>query len=96
MSAYVLVNVRASDDSAGMKEYSATFPATLEAYGGRFVIRGGDIEVREGGWDGTWLVVIEFPSMSQARQWYESPEYRRAAALREGHADLDLVIVDGL
>ncbi|MEU0243028.1 DUF1330 domain-containing protein [Streptomyces sp. NPDC006235] len=40
--------------------------------------------------------MIEFPSMAQARQWYESPEYRRAAALREGHADLDLVIVDGL
>jgi uncharacterized protein (DUF1330 family) len=96
MSAYVLVNVRASDDSADMKQYSATFPSTLEAYGGRFVIRGGDIEVREGRWDGTWLVVIEFPSMGQARQWYESPEYRRAAALREGHADLDFVIVDGL
>lgn len=95
MSAYVLVNVRASDDSADMKEYSATFPATLEAYGGRFVIRGGDIAVREGGWDGTWLVVIEFPSTAQARQWYESAEYRGAAALRAGHADLDLVIVDG-
>ena len=69
--------------------------ATLEAYGGRFVIRGGDLAVREGGWDGTWLVVIEFPSTAQARQWYESDEYRGAAALRAGHADLDLVIVDG-
>ncbi|MGW0783149.1 DUF1330 domain-containing protein [Streptomyces sp. NPDC002913] len=96
MSAYVLVNVRTSDGSDEMAEYSRTFPATLEPYGGRFIVRGGDIDVREGSWDGTWLVVLEFPSLGRARQWYESDAYREAAALRTGHADLDFLVVDGL
>ncbi|WP_457033527.1 DUF1330 domain-containing protein [Kitasatospora sp. P5_F3] len=96
MAAYVLVTVRRSDGSADMARYSETFPATLAEYGGRFVVRGGEIDVREGSWDGTWLVLIEFPTVDRARDWYESAAYQDAAALRQGHTDLDLLIVNGI
>jgi uncharacterized protein (DUF1330 family) len=96
VGSYVIGNVRDFDDSVEMAEYSARFAGTLEAFGGEVVVRGGDIDVREGNWDGRWLLVIRFPSGEAARDWYKSPEYQAVLPLRQGHCDLDMVIVEGL
>jgi uncharacterized protein (DUF1330 family) len=96
LSAYVIVNVREFDQSAEMTEYSARLTETLAAHHGVIVVRGGGIDVREGTWPARWLVIVEFPSADAARGWYESPEYQEILPMRKAHADLDLLIVEGV
>ncbi len=95
MPAYVIVDVTVTDPVL-MDEYRTQVPATLAKYGGRFVVRGGAHQTIEGSWTPNRLVVLEFPSMEQAKRWYDSEEYRapKALRLRAGHANL--VMVEGV
>ena len=79
MAAYVVAEVEVTDPVT-YEDYRKLVPATVAKYGGRFLVRGGAVEVKEGGWQPKRLVVLEFPSMDQARQWYGSPEYAPALA----------------
>lgn len=84
-------------DVADPDAYDAYRRANAEAfekYGGRFLVRGGAQDVREGAPRGR-TVVIEFDSMDAAVACYESPEYQRAKALRDPVSEADLVIVPG-
>ena len=94
MAAYVIVDIEVHDDP-GMAEYRKLVPATVEKYGGRFAVRGGTFEVREGSWQPKRIVLLEFPSMDAARRWYDSPEYAPLLAMRLKAARANLVIVDG-
>jgi len=94
MAAYVIADVNVTDPKA-YDEYRKMVPATIEKYGGRFLVRGGAFEVKEGGWNPVRVVVLEFPSMAQARQWYQSPEYAPALALRLKAANAKLILVEG-
>ena len=60
------------------------------------VVRGGSVDVREGGWTPARLVVLEFPNVERARAWWDSPEYAPAKAIRQSCADSQLVITEGL
>jgi uncharacterized protein (DUF1330 family) len=95
MAAYVIANVEVTDP-ARYDEYRKRVPATLVPYGGRFVVRGGAHEVVEGGWQPRRLVVLEFPSLAQARRWYDSEEYREPKALRLAAARTEVVLVEGV
>lgn len=95
MPAYAVVNVRQVVVNAEMMEYRARVQTTLDLYGGRFLARGGAVEVREGDWKPERLVVIEFPSIEQARGWYDSPEYQAIVGLRTRNSRTDLVFVEG-
>ena len=95
MTAYVLVDV-ASTDATKAARYRELSGASVEHHGGRFLARGGTLDVLEGDWDPARLVVIEFPSAEAARQWYESPEYGQARAAREGAGTWRMVLVDGV
>jgi uncharacterized protein (DUF1330 family) len=95
MPAYVIVDVRVKD-AERYKDYRAMVPPSLEKYGGKFVVRGGTLEILEGGWKPERVVVLEFPSLEQARRWYDSPEYREAKALRLKTAESSLIIVEGV
>ncbi len=75
-------------------QYLERIQATLDPYGGRFVVHGADVQVLEGEWPGA-LVVIEFPSAAVAREWYDSPAYQAILRLRADHIPGDLVIVEG-
>jgi uncharacterized protein (DUF1330 family) len=75
MPAYVIVDLTVTDLPT-MEEYRKRVPATLAAYGGRFLVRGGAHQTVEGDWKPNRLVVLEFPSMEQAKRWYDSEEYR--------------------
>ncbi len=70
-------------------------PATIAKHGGRYLVRGGRVERLEGTWNPTRLVVLEFPSMEQARRWYDSEDYRGPKALRMKCTLTDAVFVEG-
>jgi uncharacterized protein (DUF1330 family) len=95
MPAYVIADV-ATIDQALMDEYRQQVPGTLAKYGGRFLVRGGAHETVEGTWKPTRLVVLEFPSMDDARRWYDSEEYTGPKALRMRAARTDVVLVEGV
>lgn len=79
-----------------MRAYAVAARPTVERYGGACRVLRGKVEVVEGRWDRGPLVMFEFPSMQQARAWYESAEYRPLIAQREQAADVNLVFVEGL
>ena len=95
MPAYVIVDVTVTDQTA-MEEYRKQVPATLAKYGGRFVVRGGAHQTIEGDWKPNRLVVLEFPSMEQAKRWYDSEEYREPKAMRLRAGRANLVMVEGV
>lgn len=94
MSAYCIFEIEITD-SARYQDYVAVVSATVERFGGRYLVRGGALEVLEGNWPDRRLVVLEFPSVEQAKQWYESPEYAGPRAIRQASAVSDAVLVDG-
>jgi len=94
MSAYVIAEVNVTDPKH-YEEYRKLVPATLEKYGGRFLVRGGAVESVEGRWAPARIVVLEFASMAQAHSWYRSPEYQRALAIRLKTADSKVIFVEG-
>ena len=95
MPAYFISNIRVQDPDV-FAEYARQAPASIERYGGRYVVRGGAAEVHEGSWKPDRLVILEFPDADAARRWYDSDEYRAARALRQRAAQTDVVLVEGL
>ncbi len=95
MAAYLIVQVEITDPDT-FEEYKKQVPATLAAYGGEYIVRGGEIDVLEGEWPIPRLVIIRFSSMEQARKWYRSPEYEGPHKLREASARANIVLVDGV
>jgi uncharacterized protein (DUF1330 family) len=95
MPAYVIADVDVTDPTR-YAEYRQRVPATVAAHGGRFLVRGGAHEVVEGDWQPHRLVVLEFPTLEQARRWYESEEYREPKAMRLAAARTNVVLVEGV
>ena len=95
MPAYVIANVTVKDP-VRYEDYRRLVGPTLAQYGGRFIARGGAIEVLEGGWHPGRLVIVEFPSMDQARAWWSSPEYAEAKAIRQATSEGTLLILEGV
>jgi uncharacterized protein (DUF1330 family) len=95
MAAYVIADLDIQD-ATGFEEYRRRVPATIERYGGRYLVRGGAHEVVEGEWQPRRLVVLEFPSMAAARRWYDSEEYREPKAIRFRTARTNAIFVEGV
>jgi uncharacterized protein (DUF1330 family) len=96
MPAYAIVDIIAVTDPPLMEEYRKVVAATVTKHGGKFLVRGGAHEVMEGDWKPTRLVVLEFPSMEQAKRWYNSEEYREPLAKRLKASRGTFVFVDGV
>jgi uncharacterized protein (DUF1330 family) len=94
MAAYVVAEVEVTDPAV-YEEYRKLVPSTIAKYGGKYLVRGGAVDVKEGGWQPKRLVVLEFASMDQARTWYHSPEYAPALALRTKAARSKVLLVEG-
>jgi uncharacterized protein (DUF1330 family) len=94
MAGYVIADVEVLDP-AGYEEYRRGVPATIAAYGGRYLVRGGAAEVAEGGWTPMRVVILEFESAAQAKAWLESPEYRPLRQIRQRCAKSKVVVVEG-
>jgi uncharacterized protein (DUF1330 family) len=96
MAAYVISGIDVSEPEA-YAEYVRGVPTMLEPHGGRFVVRGGALDVIEGEWPAARTVIIDFPSVEQARAWYESAAYQALLPIRQRHARTGfLVIVEGV
>ena len=95
MAGYVIVNITVRDPEQ-YEEYKRLASPSVSAYGGRYLVRGGALDVREGPWALSRLVILEFPSVERARAWWESPEYTPAKKIRQSCADAQLVITDGV
>ncbi len=95
MAGYVVVQVDIHDPE-GFAIYRDMVPPTLETYGGRYLVRGGDYECVEGEWNPKRLVIVEFASVERAKQWWASEEYAPAKSLREKTSHSTAIIVEGL
>ena len=95
MPAYVVAHVEVTDP-ARYAEYRRLVLDTLTAFGGRFLVRGPTPEVLEGAWDPKRLVIIEFPDAERARQWWSSPQYSAAKAIRQATSVGTLVLLEGV
>lgn len=95
MAAYVIAEVTITDPP-GFETYRQMVPATVAKYGGKFVVRGGQLEMLEGNWEPKRLVVIEFENAERAKQWWASEDYREAKALRQRTAQTNLIVIEGV
>jgi uncharacterized protein (DUF1330 family) len=95
MAAYVISEVEARDPVA-LEAYRALAAKTIAQYGGRYLARGGAVEVVEGGPPPKTIIIVEFPTMERLRKWYASPEYAEALKLRETALERRLIFVEGV
>ncbi len=96
MPAYVIVGLDVTEPEA-YEAYRRQVPATLEPYGGQFVVRGGAFEVIEGDWPVSRTVVQAFPSVEQVKAWYDSEAYQAILPIRQQHARTQfMVVADGV
>ena len=94
MPAYIIVDVSILNAEA-YEDYKKLTPPSLAAYNGKFIVRGGKTETLEGNWNPGRIVVLEFPSMENAKQWWASEEYAKAKALRQANAETKMIVVEG-
>ena len=94
MSAFVIAEIDVVDPAA-YEDYRKQVPAVVSKYGGKFIVRGGKVDPKEGGWTPKRIVVVEFPSMGQAQKFYDSPEYAPLIKLRQKASKGKLIIVEG-
>ena len=95
MKGYVIATIRV-DDAEAYEAYRSRTGAVIESFGGRFLVRGGQVEPREGEMAHDRVVVIEFPSMDRARAFYDSDAYQAIVPIRKAHADSRLFLVEGV
>jgi uncharacterized protein (DUF1330 family) len=95
MSAYVIVEIDVLDP-AGYEEYKKLAGATVEKYGGKYIVRGGRTEVLEGNWRPKRIVVLQFESMQRAREWLNCEEYREPRKMRHRTAETKMILVEGV
>jgi uncharacterized protein (DUF1330 family) len=95
MAAYVIVDISIHDHTM-YEEYKKLTPAAVAAFDGKFVIRGGETIVMEGSWDPKRVVVLQFPTVKHAKDWWGSEIYSKARAIRQAAATTNMIIVEGL
>jgi len=92
--AYIIARVDVTDWDR-YREYTKATPAAIAHFGGRFIVRGGEMLTLEGPEEMRRLVVIEFPSLERAKEFYYSEEYSQVKKLREGVATGQFIVIDG-
>ena len=96
MPAYCLFDNIRVDDPRKLEEYKMAAAPLVEKYGGRYAVIGGTVERKEGGWAPVFPVLIEFPSLRRAQEWYDSAEYAPLKALRQSAGSFNAVFFEGL
>lgn len=95
MAAYIIVEIEILDP-AGYEEYKKLAGATVEKYGGKYIMRGGKTEVLEGDWQPKRIVVLEFESAHRAKEWLNCEEYREPRKMRHRTARTNMILVEGM
>ncbi|WFP61933.1 DUF1330 domain-containing protein [Mesorhizobium sp. WSM4904] len=95
MPAYVISDVTIRDAEA-FESYRTRAAASIAEHGGRYLVRGGEVETLEGNWKPGPLIVVEFPDIETARRWYRSAEYAAALEVRDAALSRNLILVEGI
>ena len=95
MPAYLIAEIEITNPD-GYSEYSKLVPATIEKYGGKFLVRGGKAHPLEGDWPERRRVMIEFPSIEKAKAWWDSPEYAKPKQMRIASSNGRLIFLEGV
>ncbi|WP_291781169.1 DUF1330 domain-containing protein [Cecembia sp.] len=95
MAALVLVEVSIHDPEL-YEEYKKHTLATITKFRGRFVVRGAKTETLEGDWNPERLVILEFPDVETAKDWWNSPDYTVAKEIRYKAAQSKMLVVESI
>ncbi|MFG2878095.1 DUF1330 domain-containing protein [Streptomyces sp. NPDC048337] len=95
MTAYAIGHIRPDTMNEDVLRYIEEIQSTMDPFGGRFLVHGREVEVKEGPWPGT-VVVIGFPDIDRARAWYDSPAYQALLPLRTAHIQGEVILVEGV
>ena len=95
MPAYIIIDVDVKD-KAQYAEYMKAGAPTIISHGGKPLVRGGKTQVLEGNWQPKRMIVLEFKTVDQARDWWNSSEYLEAKKLRFSAAQANVICVEGL
>jgi uncharacterized protein (DUF1330 family) len=95
MPAFVIVDIHIGDHKQ-YELYKTLTPATIAAFDGRFIVRGGETTALEGEWNPERIVVLEFPSVQRAQEWWNSDLYSPAKEIRQKAARTKMIIVEGV
>lgn len=94
MAAYIIVDIVVHDPER-YEEYKRLAGPTVGQYDGRYIVRGGHAERLEGSREPHRTVVLEFPTFERAKEWWGSPEYAPAKAIRQEIATSEMIVVEG-
>jgi uncharacterized protein (DUF1330 family) len=94
LAAYVIADIDVHD-AQPYEEYKRIAPPSIAAYGGRYIVRGGETTILEGDWIPRRCVVLEFPTVEQAKAWWDSAAYQPAKALRRSCSQSHMILVAG-
>ena len=95
MAAYIIVEIHVHDP-VQYERYKELAASTVAAFGGRYVVRGGAADVLEGAREPARVVVLEFPTVQRAREWWASDAYTRAREIRSACASTEMIVVEGV
>jgi uncharacterized protein (DUF1330 family) len=93
--AYVIGYLQDVEVGPEIAEYIEQIEGTMAPYGGHFLVHGGRFVAHEGTWDGD-IVMLEFPDLTSAQEWYESPDYQAILPLRTEHSTSMIALVEGV
>jgi len=95
MSAYIIAHVDVTNPEQ-YEEYKKWSTEAMRVHGAEVCVRGGKVEVLEGDWNPSRVVVLKFPTVEAAKKYYDSTEYTKARAARQGAANMRMVVVEGV
>jgi uncharacterized protein (DUF1330 family) len=95
MRAYIIVEIEILDP-VGYEEYKKLASASVEKYGGKYIVRGGTTEALEGDWQPNRIVVLEFESAQRAKEWLNCEEYREPRKMRHRTARTNMILAEGM
>lgn len=96
MPAYMIIAAKVHDREKFVSAYGAAAAALIGKFGGEYLLRGPGAEMLEGDFgEGASVVISKWPDRAAARAFWNSPEYAEVKKLREGLADVQVILVDG-
>ena len=94
--AYLIVEMNITDMEQ-YKQYMAEAPASVKAFGGEYLVRGGKQETLEGAWQPHRVAVLRFPSYDKAKAFYDDAQYKQVREKRKGATEyFNMVLVEGV
>jgi len=95
MAGYIIVEIDVTDP-VGYEEYKKLAGATVAAYGGEYIVRGGVTETLEGDWQPKRIVILEFVRVERAKEWWDCAEYSDPKKMRQRTANTKMIVVEGV